>query len=187
MKKWQIQVYFQVRLKETITLVEQKSIPESNGRSLTSFRFNFSTTVFETLNKLTSHSYFISLLFPKFWKLYLQLLTKYESFQLGCIEKAKDPKRTDMDFYFDLLHDAFLMRDKLQNFPENHFINLDYCDDTKVLLKNRFNEIVEQISENRVIRDSVSAIFTEECRRTLKDMKNVIAFYRRSTKAVFVI
>ena len=91
LKKWPVHIYFQIRFQEIASKFEQNLInhQQSPGTSETDFfHLRVTNCLYESLNYCWNENCFLNCLTSNFWKLNLQLLSRYENFyRLAVIEQ----------------------------------------------------------------------------------------------------
>ncbi|CAO3624192.1 unnamed protein product [Cunninghamella echinulata] len=95
MKRWQLPVYFQLRFREIISVVEdflndsKKSVAldsDFQNNKSTSFILPGTITISQAIDKCWADNVFLFVLSHKFWKLTLQLLRRYNIWATNVIE-----------------------------------------------------------------------------------------------------
>ncbi|WVN87517.1 uncharacterized protein L203_102700 [Cryptococcus depauperatus CBS 7841] len=81
-RRWQLPVYFQLRWKEIVGQLEPSLTgqPNYSGDKDAEWRLNQSGAVWKALEKCWNENVYIAELAPKFWRLNLQIIARYETY-----------------------------------------------------------------------------------------------------------
>ena len=88
-KKWPIHIYFQIRFQEIVFKFEQnlffqQQLPTQNDEY---FFLKITNCLYESLNYCWNDTCFLNCLISNFWKLNLQLLSRFESFYKTSVQQ----------------------------------------------------------------------------------------------------
>ncbi|CAF0878878.1 unnamed protein product [Brachionus calyciflorus] len=203
-KKWPIQVYFQIRFQEIVSKFEldlidyTKEVLEDGENIL----LNVSDCLIKSIEFIWSEQKcFLKCLIPNFWRLNLQLINRYNNFFTSLIKPKIDSLgptvdqenlntlSNDLNFNFNLLNDIYeLYNFKLPNIFDGLIAPIFRNSSNNLSIQNLKDAFYTSIQtfnnlENFTI-ELISRVNIEKCLIYLKMSNDIPRIYRRTNRDV---
>ncbi|GAA5801026.1 hypothetical protein HPULCUR_006468 [Helicostylum pulchrum] len=193
MKRWQLQVYFQLRFREIIKNVEAILNEPSESLSLNNADFTKEIilpggeVILAAIKKCWSDQMFLYGLSHRFWRLTLQLILRYSGWSSDI---ANNPANVSKDAEYPKL--LAILEHDINNFVKIVKVQMNEIMLPKLpanvqdlpSLKESMNEVLEQLTGLAVpkINSSITNSIAAECAETLKLVKSITSHYRHTNK-----
>lgn len=201
MSKFNIEVYFHIRFQQIATKFE--SSLKDNAfeiHSQTNVKFNFfvTETLFECLSSCwSSETVYISALFASFWKLTLQLLSRYSfwlqnlkdsNFKWSAIESNQQLNRSSdkLVLLALLINDCENLINESKSFFEARIINLKPKNVSEEELSQSFVESLEVLKSQGLLSvvTLAKSYLVRQCDASLRQVSDLPRIYRKTNKEV---
>lgn len=193
--KWNLPVYFQICFQD-ISNPFEKCLDVSLGKEKFVTKNGFALHPFymalKSIEKCWQNGIFLVEVFPKFWRLTLQIMNRLRKWILDSLNVVKAPKFTAQDMsQYDILLTFYL---DIITFT-NHFPNLSkniilkvpnqFVGDLKELVKeafevskNSFEELLKSIETN------ITNLLVSDCGEFIKQVNDLPRMYRKTNREV---
>ncbi|ORX61373.1 COG complex component [Hesseltinella vesiculosa] len=209
MKRWQLPVYFQLRFREIISKVEDQ-LRDSSKQHITkpendqALALKGSKAIAHAIATCWSDQVFLFVLSHRFWKLTLQLLTRYKIWAIDLIDRAmesqedssrpatpgvgangSDPGPIDESLVVVLACDIDrLVRLVKKQANDVIFEKMPNNVHDVSLLKESMDEMLDSLetSTSHEIDKRVTGVISRRCMESLKLVKSIFSQYRQPNK-----
>ncbi|KAG1653562.1 Conserved oligomeric Golgi complex subunit 2 [Nymphon striatum] len=188
LSKWNLPVYFQIRYQEIASALEL-SLQRTNLKQCSedTFKLKVTQTLWNCLSICWSRDIFLLPLASRFWKLSLELLSRFNVWLESTIsvqrKKKKAPEGLSLQEIVLLVCDIDLVSFKLHNFYENSIKSKLMVLHVKSLPE--FQNMINKISSHpQFLEDFLMSRVVLECKSHLKMVSDIPRLYRRTNKEI---
>lgn len=197
-KKFNLEVYFHIRQQQILSKFEQCLNDSSIYQFIdleSEFKLFLTQTLYECIMSCwCTKSFFIPNLFASFWKLTLELLSRFafwlENVKLSDINLSNGPTNDKLSniasFLIVLANECQTLIEKFQNYFDNFVIHLKPANTSKEDLIESLNKSFDQIN-NKGLANVIKIIkicFVSQCDSILKQVNDVPRLYRKTNREV---
>ncbi|RZF40632.1 hypothetical protein LSTR_LSTR007515 [Laodelphax striatellus] len=192
--RWNLPVYFQIRFQEIAgkleyvidesELVMKKPTDKSCG-----FQLTVTETAWECLQQCWAEKVFIPQLAHRFWKLSLQVLSRYYVWSGHVVnKKLANPSDDDIDNLVRLYADLLTFCKRLPEFltTVNSLFSKHFTLSNKMTenMKNSVDEVSEQLSGEQLsaVSGRVAQLLSGKCCAALRQVSEVPRLFRRTNR-----
>ncbi|KAG1653561.1 Conserved oligomeric Golgi complex subunit 2 [Nymphon striatum] len=192
LSKWNLPVYFQIRYQEIASALEL-SLQRTNLKQCSedTFKLKVTQTLWNCLSICWSRDIFLLPLASRFWKLSLELLSRFNVWLESTIsvqrKKKKAPEGLSLQEIVLLVCDIDLVSFKLHNFYENSIKSKLMVLHVKSLpeFQTSFTDMINKISSHpQFLEDFLMSRVVLECKSHLKMVSDIPRLYRRTNKEI---
>ncbi|VVC88375.1 unnamed protein product [Leptidea sinapis] len=191
-KRWNLPVYFQIRFQEIAGAFEQSLKNEPTSQSNDGFILAETERLWKALHECWSSGIYIKALSHKFWKLSLQLLSRYATWsQSYCSQRtilskteATSINKEIITNSFNLYLDTVTILERLPSFLKLVEENVPK-QKSKDLLKQSLTYSQELLNSNKVkIKDCIVTELFNFYNIQLKQVSDIPRLYRKTNRSV---
>ncbi|XP_014249061.1 conserved oligomeric Golgi complex subunit 2 [Cimex lectularius] len=184
MDKWSLPIYFQLRFQEIAKDIES-SFAQSDWKSISNeWKLVATEHVWRCLHRCWAPGVFLQPLAHKFWKLSLQIISRYVTWINEVTKPNSEASKTDIDFLVYFYTDVEFLIKKLPEFQTivlNQLTKLS--EDTTNRMKLSLGEGEEQLkNEMSNISSSIIRILSSESISVLRQVNDIPRLYRRTNR-----
>uniref|UniRef100_A0A146M5C5 Conserved oligomeric Golgi complex subunit 2 n=1 Tax=Lygus hesperus TaxID=30085 RepID=A0A146M5C5_LYGHE len=184
MERWNLPVYFQLRFQEIVRQIEKSFASEEWAAKRADWKLLASETAWDCLLRCWEDDVFLLPIAHKFWKLSLQIVSRYVVWAKKVISNVDGKKKTGLNFLVCLYTDVESLNRKL---PEIETLSKSKIpkvnDETSSLLKRSLDEMRTEL--DRLLEEMNEAIVKTLCVENvayLQQVNNIPRLFRRTNR-----
>ncbi|BET00757.1 conserved oligomeric Golgi complex [Nesidiocoris tenuis] len=184
MDKWNLPVYFQLRFQEIVRRIEKAIASETVFSDGESWKLNVTDVVHGCLLRCWEDGVFLLPLAHKFWKLTLQIVSRYVTWIKKTLQNVDVKGKTDLNFFVALYSDVESMEKRLpevRDLAAAKFVSTS--DETINLLSQSLSETAAELK--RLLDDISQTIvkgLSSELLSYLRQVNDIPRLFRRTDR-----
>lgn len=184
MEKWDLLVYFQIRFQDIVRDLEISFERDPWLSSSDQWKLLASETVWKSLNKCWEDGVFLSPIAHKFWKLSLQIISRFTTWSRSFDGSTKNIRTEDVDFLVFLYTDIELLLSLVPTF-RNSVINKlpKISDHTLELLSKSLEESSSELSKQlENLSGSIIKTLSGNSFSLIRQVNDIPRLFRRTNR-----
>ncbi|KAK9498617.1 hypothetical protein O3M35_003210 [Rhynocoris fuscipes] len=184
MERWNLPVYFQIRFQEIVRTIEMANVNENYKSDSKDWKLIASETTWNCLNRCWDQGIYLIPIAHKFWKLSLQIISRYTVWCKDIISSKSPPFKLDMNFLVFLYSDIETFLERLPDFLKLSISKLPKINEQLILLlSNSLNEGISELkSQLENVSNAIIKHLSNESVTLLRQVNDIPRLFRRTNR-----